>query len=373
MSHINRLLLLMVLALALAGFARARGKSENLILITLDGARTQEIFGGLDLEVLQSVTKKGAVTQTPTYQKYWAATREERRAKLMPFFWNTLMTRHGSVAGDRERGSVVQLTNEHRFSYPGYAEILTGQAHDDVINSNDRKRNPYPTVLEFLQRKLQLDARGVAAFASWDVMNWIAAHKPGAFTSNAGFEEYAHPEAGVRELSRMQFETDTPWDSVRHDAYTFRLALAHLKTYQSRVLYLALGETDDWAHDARYDRTLEALTRTDTYLRELWEYLQSQERYRDKTTLLITVDHGRGVTAADWTQHGKDIEGAQYTWLAVAGPDSALRGAWGSGATIYQNQIAATMCQFLGLDFAEHNRQAGQPIRQFFGEQKALR
>src|SRR5213594_965902 len=43
------------------------GKTENIILITLDGARTQEIFGGLDLEVLHSITKKGAVEETKTY------------------------------------------------------------------------------------------------------------------------------------------------------------------------------------------------------------------------------------------------------------------------------------------------------------------
>ena len=28
-------------------------------------------------------------------------------------------------------------------------------------------------------------------------------------------------------------------------------------------MYLALGETDDWAHDGRYDRVLETYARTD--------------------------------------------------------------------------------------------------------------
>lgn len=354
--------MLIVAFLAVAAPGIAQNKTENVILITLDGARAQEVFGGLDLEILKSITKEGAIEDAPLYRKYWAATPAERREKLMPFFWGTLMRQAGSIAGNRELGSTVQITNRHRFSYPGYSEILTGEAHDDVINSNDRKRNPYPSVLEFLKRKLQLNSQQVAAFASWDVMNWIAVHEAGAIASNAGYQAYEHPDPAIQELSKLQFETVTPWDSVRNDLYTFRFALAHLKTYQPRALYISLGETDDWAHDGRYDRVLQALGRTDNYLRQLWEFLQSQERYRDKTTIMITVDHGRGNTSGQWRDHGKNIDGAKYIWLAIISPDSRLRGEWANAETVYQNQIAATICRFFNLDYGENNPRAGKPI-----------
>src|SRR5712692_9443739 len=132
--------------------ARAGRAAENVILITLDGVRTEEIFGGLDLDVLRSTTRRGtAVEQTRAYERYWAETPEARRERLMPFFWGTMATKHGSIAGNRARGSSVRVTNRHRFSYPGYAEILVGQAHDEAIDSNDKRRNPFPTVLEFLK------------------------------------------------------------------------------------------------------------------------------------------------------------------------------------------------------------------------------
>lgn len=362
--------LIAVLAIILCGAATpvfsTQRKTENVILITLDGVRIEEIFGGLDRDALRSVTKKGSIEDTPLYKKYWAATPDERRAKVMPFFWNVLMKRHGSIAGDCAHASTVQITNRHRFSYPGYSEILTGQAHDEVINSNDNKRNPYPSVLEFLQKKLKLDRNQVAAFASWETINWIDQHGEGSFSTNAGFEAYQHPDAAIEQLSQLQFETDTGWDTVRHDVYTFRFALAHLKTYQPRVLYIGFGETDDWAHEGRYDRVLEALERTDNYLRQLWEYLQSQDRYRNRTTIIITTDHGRGQIAAEWQKHGEKIEGAQYIWLAVVSPDSALRGEWSDAETIYQNQIAATVSRFLGVDYRENNAQAGQFVWQLF-------
>jgi arylsulfatase A-like enzyme len=366
MTRYRNWLLITVMLLATSPLAYAQSKTQNIILITLDGARAEEIFGGLDLSILEAITKEGSVESTPLYKKYWAPTPEQRREKLMPFFWGTLMKKYGSIAGNRKLGSTVQITNGHRFSYPGYSEILTGQAHDDLIDSNDQKRNPNGTVLEFLKRKLLLDSRQVAAFASWDTMDWIAEHEPGTITSNAGYEAYEHPDPVIQELSRLQFEAVSPWDSARLDAYTFRFAMAHLKTYQPRVLYISFDETDDWAHDGRYDRVLQALERADTWMRQLWEWVQSNDQYRDKTTLIITADHGRGSFAGQWRDHGKKIDGAKYIWLAVASPNSEPRGEWKNTETIYQNQIAATMCRFLDIDYSENNPNAGKAIARLF-------
>ena len=346
----------------------AQSKTENVILITLDGVRTHEMFDGLDLSIVKAATKKGSVEETPLYKRYWAESAQQRREKLMPFFWTVLMKQNGSIAGNRTLGSTVRLTNGHWFSYPGYSEILTGQANDAVIKSNDKVRNPNATVLQFLKGKLKLKPEKVAAFASWDVFDWIVESESGAITSNAGYEGYETVDPGINELSKLQFETVTPWDSVRNDIYTFRFAMSHLRTHQPRVLYLALGETDDWAHDNRYDRVLQTLTRTDEYLKELWGFLQSHKQYKDKTTILITTDHGRGLTPANWSDHGSDVEGAQYIWLAAVGPDGSARGEWRKSEVIYQNQIAATLCQFLKLDFSEQNPNAGKPIGRFLAD-----
>ena len=112
----------------------------------------------------------------------------------------------------------------------------------------------------------------------------IVESKQGELTVNAGYQAFESRTDEVRRRSDLQFETPTPWNSVRHDAYTFRFAMDHLARHQPRVLYLALGETDDWAHDGRYDRVLETFTRTDQYLKELWEWLQAQPEYRGRTT-----------------------------------------------------------------------------------------
>jgi hypothetical protein len=280
----------------------------------------------------------------------------------MPFFWGTLMREHGSIAGNVRAGSSVTLTNTHRFSYPGYAEILLGEAHDDEIKSNDANRNPFVTVLEEVQSRLKLSPAQVAAFTSWNVFDAIVEHNQGALTVNAGFEPFDSPDPMVQEMSRLQDHTITPWNSVRHDIYTFRFAMDHLKRAKPSMLYLALGETDDWAHDGRYDRVLETYERNDGYLRELWTWLQTTPEYRGRTHILITTDHGRGRTREDWKNHGANVEGAQDVWIALISPSMPMRGEWKNTPPLRTNQVAATLAGWMGIDWQALRPSAGAPI-----------
>jgi hypothetical protein len=337
--------------------------TENVILVTLDGARTQEIFGGLDVDILASTLKEDQKLEAqPSYVRYWAPTQEERRQKLMPFLWQ-LVSNDGSIAGDRSVGSAVQLRNRLWFSYPGYAEILLGEPHDDEIKSNDPLRNPYTTVLERLRERLSLPPEKVATFASWNVFNAIAEHVEGATLINAGPEPLGAADPGMRALESVQQEARTPWDGTRHDAFTFRLAMHHLTSARPRVLYIAFDETDDWAHDGRYDRVLDAYAQIDGYLRQLWTWVEAQPQYRGHTHLLITTDHGRGRTRSDWRSHGAKAEGSGEVWIAFVSSRLRQRGVWRDAPALTTSQIAATLASWMGVDWNADHPQAGRPIQ----------
>jgi hypothetical protein len=344
--------------------AFAQNRTENVILITLDGARTQEIFGGLDADVFRSVNKD--FEKSLAYKRFSAATATERRAKLMPFFWNTLMRDHGSIAGNRELKSSVQTTNKLWFSYPGYSEILTGQAHDDVIKSNSHPQNPYPSVLDFLNQRLNSGPNAVAEYSSWDAFMRSATNKTASFVVNAAYETYPTKNREIMEIFRLQSQVVSPWPSVRHDYFTFKIALAHMKQYRTRAIHIGFDETDDYAHDKNYERVLDSLHLTDSWLKELWQFVECDQRYRGKTSIIITTDHGRGNSAKDWSDHGEDVPEAQHIWMAFVSPDSSVRGEWKNAETIYQNQAAATLCLFLNLDYSEQNRDAGKPVARLF-------
>jgi bisphosphoglycerate-independent phosphoglycerate mutase (AlkP superfamily) len=166
----------------------------------------------------------------------------------------------------------------------------------------------------------------------------------------------------MKELSELQTRIMTPWDTVRHDYITLEMALEHLRTVKPRVAYIALGETDDWAHDRRYDRVLQAIEYFDSALRELWNFLESSAQYRGTTSLIITVDHGRGSTLEDWSSHGSKVKGAEQIWIAIAGPDTPGRGELSNTAPVFQRDVAPTMLDLLGIDYREYKGVLGKPI-----------
>lgn len=142
----------------------------------------------------------------------------------------------------------------------------------------------------------------------------------------------------------------TPWTEERHDYITFEMALEYLRSAKPRVLHVAFDETDDWAHDKRYNRVLDAITYFDNCLRKLWQAIGDLPEYRGKTTLVITSDHGRGGTMADWHSHGKDVPGAEQIWIAIVGPDTPVRGEVEDSVEVFQRGIAPTILDLMGID-----------------------
>jgi hypothetical protein len=295
--------------------------------------------------------------------KLWRDTPEERRKALMPFFWGTLAPK-GVVLGNENKRSSVRVTNAYRVSYPGYAEILTGRAQDEAIRGNDAVRNPTETVLEFLRRKLGLASSQVALFGSWEMFQLIGEHAPGAIVINAGYRHYdgPHNSARMRELSTLQFEVLSPWTEERHDYITFEMALEYLRTAKPRVLHIAFDETDDWAHDKRYNRVLDAIGYLDRCLQKIWQTIGKLPEYRGKTTLVVTSDHGRGGTLTDWDSHGKDVPGAQQIWMAIVGPDTPARGEIENSGEVFQRDIAPTILELMGVDYREYAGVLGKPV-----------
>lgn len=336
------------LALCLALATLLPAQSKNLILVTADGLRWQDLFTGLD-PLLMNEKAAGMKDAVDLRRRLWKDTPEARRLALMPFFWGELAKR-GAIYGNVNKGSSVRVTNSRRVSYPGYSEILTGRADDEHIKGNDKIQNPNQTVLEFLKDRWKLDRSQVALFGTWEVFHWIAEKTPGSIYINAGIRGYDGPNASakMRELSRLQNLAITPWNGERHDVFTFEMAMEYLRAVKPRVLFISFGETDDWAHDKRYDRVLPLITYFDTCLKELFAALDSMPEYKGKTSVVIASDHGRGSTLENWSDHGNDVPGAEQIWLALAGPGVPAIGEATNVPEMYQRDIKAMMLKLVG-------------------------
>ena len=88
------------------------------------------------------------------------------------------------------------------------------------------------------------------------------------------------------------------------------------------MLFIGYGDTDTWQHMGRYDAFLETAHSFDGYLADLWRQVQSTAHYKDKTTLIVSTDHGRGSGPIQWRDHGVDQKGSDAIWIAVIGPDT---------------------------------------------------
>ena len=335
------------------------GKVENVILVTLDGLRFQELFEGADRRL---INKEDGMVDKPevTLEKYWVDDKIERRRRLMPFFWS-VVAEQGQVFGSPDHDSTVLVENGRYFSYPGYNEILTGFA-DKSIDSNDKKPNKNVTVLEWFNRQPNFKGK-VAAFCSWDVFPFIINEDRSGVPVNAGWktlDEFENPQTKVA-YQTLAKQLPMYWRSVRYDAFTFRGAFEYMKSKRPRLLYVALGETDDWAHVGRYDLYLDMATMNDQFIRELWEQAQSMDQYRDKTALVITTDHGRGDGREGWKNHSDELAGSERIWIAVMGPgvDSL-----GVRERVHgtQGQTASTVAALLGKSMKDWNPAATRPL-----------
>ena len=76
---------------------------QNVVLITLDGLRGEEVFGGADQRLMTA--ENGVKSPDQLKLQFWRESRIERRELLLPFFWSQCGANAGWIAGDIESGS----------------------------------------------------------------------------------------------------------------------------------------------------------------------------------------------------------------------------------------------------------------------------
>ncbi|MEO6290719.1 MAG: alkaline phosphatase family protein [Ginsengibacter sp.] len=340
--------------------ALAQHKTENLVIITLDGMRWQEVYGGADSAILKNnqFTKDSAGTSS----KFWDDDIDARRKKLFPFLWSTVVNK-GQLYGNRWKGSEVNNANLYKFSYPGYNELFTGYP-DTAVNSNDKIWNKNINVLEYIHGQPGFKNK-VAAFSTWDVFPYILnKHRSGIYV-NSDTDSLPYTTEKFKLIDDIQSLTTRPI-GVRLDVLTYIAAREYMKEMKPKVLYIAFDETDDLAHAGMYDLYLASAYAEDRMIEDLWNYIQSTPQYKNKTTLIITTDHGRGDKVKEnWQTHGSKIEDAGQIWIAAIGPDTKVMGEITTNKVLYQEQLAATFAKLLGFTFTA-NHTVAAPIESIY-------
>ena len=344
-------IILILLSSFLTTTAQLSSKTKNVFIVTIDGIRWQEIFKGADPSIIDNCRYTADVDLAKLM--YLDSSAEQNRKKLLPFLWNVIV-RKGQLYGNRLYKNNVNVSNEYKFSYPGYNEIFTGYP-DLYVSSNSATNNLNINVLGYLNT-LDEFKNNVVAFTSWNIFPYILNKDRSELPVYSGYDSIKeNGDADLHIFNNAQQNLIGQKTATRQDALTFIAASEYIKANKPKVVFIGFGECDEDAHKGRYDKYLQHLNDADQMIQQLWYYIQSTPEYKDKTTLLITTDHGRGKKVNTWTGHDILIKGSGDAWLAVIGPDTRPLGEIQIPQQLYQKQIAATISKFLGYDFTANH------------------
>ncbi len=242
--------------------------TKNVIILVIDGPRMTETFGDKTCQYIPHLSKDLAP-----------------QGVLFTNFRNNGKTNTNS----------------------GHTAITTG-AYQSI--KNDGTELPkYPSMFQYYLKKTGLPKEKAWIVASKGKLNILAnARKKGWFNSFMP-SDYCGPSGNGNEYSA--------------DERTWNVVLNKLEVDRPNLMLINLLEVDTRGHSNDWPNYLGAIQRTDEYAFQLWEYIQSNEYYKDNTTLIITNDHGRHLDGhkTGFKEHGDGCEGCRQMYMLALGPD----------------------------------------------------
>ncbi len=319
---------------AIAPVAASGASTRNVILVTIDGARWQEIFRGVDAALAQE-------NDLPV---------RDARA-LLPNIYRRLVD--GGVAiGAPGHGAPMFASGPEFMSLPGYQELLTGRPPSDCL-SNHCPAITTPTLLDRVREAFNLPRDGVAAISSWERMERATSVDNRSIVLSAGANHGPTRDAlRVNECASATLDLAARAGSApghvdyRSDRYTGRLALEYLRAKRPRVLFVGLGDTDEYGHAGDYRWYLDAFGQLDLFIGDLFATLDRMGEYGAQTSVVLTTDHG---WSDDFSDHGGEEPASARVWLLAGGGAVPRRGLVEAGREYHLADVTPTLLSLLGV------------------------
>jgi hypothetical protein len=292
--------------------------TERVLLVVLDGARWQDVYGDPAL--------------MPTLHQWMA---------------------EGVALGAPGVGEPIEASGPNFVSLPGYTELLTGRTSS--CGTNECGPSSEPTVMDEAR-----NTGSVAVVSSWESIANVVAHLGSSSFVSCG----RRPALGAYDAATQRLLADgaraNPWPGqaeFRPDRLTAELALHVLESRGPRLMFLGLGETDEYAHHGDRQGYLAALRFDDEVLARIDATLR-RTGADQHTTVLVTADHGR---ARGFREHGRAWPESSRVWLVAKGGSVPARGYTASSAPRRLADVAPSIRQLLGLP-AVQGTGAGTPL-----------
>lgn len=234
--------------------------TENVHIVVIDGARYSETFG-------------------------------DTSHKFIPLIWNKL--RPQATIFTRHYNDSVTLTVSSHLS------IITGKWQN--FSNDGTERSATPTIFEYFRKSSNSTVTNSFVILGKDKLDVLSSSTSHDYGSKYG--------------ASVAYSNDQNNDKV-----TLQNFKSTLQKHHPRLSITNLGQVDNRGHNGNWNEYTSSIRCADSVIYEMWNSLQNDPIYKDKSTLIITNDHGRHID--DWTSHGDGCEGCRHVMMMVMGPDS---------------------------------------------------
>lgn len=109
----------------------------------------------------------------------------------------------------------------------------------------------------------------------------------------------------------------------REDSITLKSAKRIFTEEQPVLSLVHFKGPDYYGHHHNWEKYISSIQESDNYVFQLWNFIQEDEHYKNKTTLLVTSDHGRHLDEIEtgFFDHGDRCNGCKHIYLLGLGPD----------------------------------------------------
>jgi predicted AlkP superfamily pyrophosphatase or phosphodiesterase len=223
------------------------------------------------------------------------------------------------------------FNNGTTLTNPGHTAISTGIYEN--INNGGSQLPSYPSIFQYYNRAYENNNSYIitskdklAVLANCTDSNWKNTYQP-------------KTDCGINGL----------FTGYRNDSVTLVHTLNTIESKHPRLLLINFKEPDFSGHLADSLSYIEGIKATDIYVNLIWEKLQADTFYKDKTTLIVTNDHGRHLNgiANGFVSHGDNCVGCRHIEFFAIGPD--FKSNFICNTSYQQIDISTTIATLLGF------------------------
>ncbi len=248
----------------------------------------------------------------------------------------------------REKGTFCRYfyNNGLTITTAAHIALLTGVYIPKPNNriSRDSVFPEYPTIFEYFRGKLQ--EQGVPLEESRTRVCQIYGKQ--VECNNMAYS--LHPAYGPEYAGRIRFPGWESGDTGPHqDTRAYLTALEEMDANHPELLLINFAQTDQRGHYGVRQNYEYSLRKFDEYAHALWKRIQTDEFYKNRTTMFILTDHGRHDDQhSGFRHHGCPCRGCRRGFLLAIGPDTP-EGAVSDTVYDYRD-LSVTISQMLDFE-----------------------